>query len=75
MFSLFLTKLISLFVYPLGAAIFVGATALALSFTRWRHIGQVLLGIVLVVLWIAATPGFAKWLNWHLAVTIFPCRH
>jgi uncharacterized SAM-binding protein YcdF (DUF218 family) len=54
-------------VYPLGAAILVGATALLLSFTRWRHIGQVLLGVVVVVLWIAATPGLANWLNWRLA--------
>src|SRR5262249_14507816 len=56
-----------LFVYPLGAAIFVGASALALSFTSWRRIGQVLLGFALVALWLAATPIFAKWLNWQLA--------
>ena len=67
MFSLFLTKLISLFVYPLAATIFLGFAALALSLTRWRQIGQVLLGIMLVVLWIAATPVFAYWLNWQLA--------
>jgi uncharacterized SAM-binding protein YcdF (DUF218 family) len=28
--------------------------------------GQVLLGIVLVALWVAATPIFANWLNWRL---------
>jgi uncharacterized SAM-binding protein YcdF (DUF218 family) len=50
-------------VYPLGAALLIGATALILSFTSWRRIGQVLLGIVLVALWIAATPIFANWLD------------
>jgi uncharacterized SAM-binding protein YcdF (DUF218 family) len=44
----------------------VGATALALSFTRWRRIGQVFLGVALVTLWIAATPVFSNWLNWQL---------
>ena len=50
----------------MGAAILIGATALALSLTRWRHIGQVLLGIALAALWIASTPVFANWLNWRL---------
>ncbi|MGC1178198.1 MAG: YdcF family protein [Methyloceanibacter sp.] len=66
MTTLFLTKLLPLFVYPLGAAILVGATALALSFTSWRRIGQVLLGLALVALWIAATPVCANWLNLRL---------
>jgi uncharacterized SAM-binding protein YcdF (DUF218 family) len=64
--ALFLTKLLPIFVYPLGAAILVGAFALALSFTGWRRMGQALLGIALVALWIAATPVFANWLNWRL---------
>src|SRR5262245_13598912 len=71
LFSLFLTRLVSLFVYPLGAALLVAATAFALSFTSFHHIGQVLLGIALGILWVAATPGFAKWLNWRL-VSRFP---
>jgi uncharacterized SAM-binding protein YcdF (DUF218 family) len=61
-------------VYPLGIAIFVGFTALALSFTRWRRIGQVLLGFVLVALWMTATPCFANWLNWHLEARFPPVR-
>ena len=56
MITLFLTKLLLLLVYPLGGAMLVGAIALALSFTGWRRIGQVLLGFSLVALWIAATP-------------------
>jgi uncharacterized SAM-binding protein YcdF (DUF218 family) len=54
-------------VYPLGAALLAGAVALALSCTRWRRLGQVLLSFVLVGLWIAATPVFADWLNWRVA--------
>jgi uncharacterized SAM-binding protein YcdF (DUF218 family) len=61
-----LTKLVSLFVYPLGAAILIGATALVLSFTNWWRIGRVLFGCALAALWIAATPIFANWLNWRL---------
>lgn len=56
MITLILTKLLTLLVYPLAAAMLVGAIALALSFTRWRLIGQMLLGLALVALWIAATP-------------------
>ena len=63
---LLLTKFLSLFLYPLGAAILVGGAALALSFTRWPRVGQVLLGCVLAALWIAATPVFANWLNERL---------
>ena len=66
MTALFLTKLIPLFIYPLGAAITVSAIALALSFTNWRRIGQGLLGFTLIALWIAATPVFADWLTWRL---------
>ena len=70
--NLFLTKLVLLFVYPLGAAILVGAVALALSFNSWRRIGQGLLGCALVALWIAATPAFAHWLNWRVGSQIPP---
>jgi uncharacterized SAM-binding protein YcdF (DUF218 family) len=53
-------------VSPLGAAISLSGVALVLAFTRRRRIGQALLGIVLVALWIAATPAFATWINWRL---------
>jgi uncharacterized SAM-binding protein YcdF (DUF218 family) len=67
-----LTKLLSLFIYPLGAAILISASALALSFTSWRRIGQVLLGCALAALWIAATPAFANWLSWRLESQVPP---
>ena len=72
MTSLFLAKLLPIFVYPLGAAILVGALALALSFTNWRRIGQVLLGLALLTLWIAATPLCANRLNWRLQSELVP---
>ena len=72
MTSLFLTKLLPVFVYPLGAAILVGALALALSFTNWRRIGQALLGLALLTLWTAATPLCANWLNWWLQSELAP---
>ena len=56
MITLILTNFLTLLVYPLAAIMLVGALALALSFTRWRLIGQVLLGLALVALCIAATP-------------------
>jgi uncharacterized SAM-binding protein YcdF (DUF218 family) len=65
--TLFLTKLLFLFVYPLGAALLVCITALTLSFTPWRRSAQLLLSLALVALWIAATPGFASWLTWRVA--------
>jgi uncharacterized SAM-binding protein YcdF (DUF218 family) len=60
------------FLYPLGAAILIGVAALALSFTSWRRVGQALLGLAVVALWIAATPIFANWLNWRLESQIPP---
>lgn len=65
--TLFFTKLLALVLYPLSAAILLGAAALALSFTMWRRLGQFLLGSVLIALWIAATPIFADWFSWQLA--------
>jgi uncharacterized SAM-binding protein YcdF (DUF218 family) len=64
--TIFLTKFLAFFIYPLGTAIFVGGIALTLTFTRWSAIGQVLLGVSLGSLWIASTPVLANWLNWRL---------
>ncbi len=60
--SLFLSKLIPLFVYPLGAALVLGSAALVLSFTRFRVWGSALLAAALIVLWVASTPVLARWL-------------
>ena len=71
MTSLFLTKDLSLLVYPLGAA---SAIPLAICFTGWWRIGLALLGFALVALWIAATPFFANWLNWRLELQFPPVK-
>jgi uncharacterized SAM-binding protein YcdF (DUF218 family) len=62
----FLANLLPFFVYPLSGVLIISAAALTLSFTSWWRSGQVLLGVALGALWIAATPVFAKWLNWRL---------
>jgi uncharacterized SAM-binding protein YcdF (DUF218 family) len=60
--SLFLSKLLPVFVYPLGAALILGALALILLVLRFRQSGLFLLGVVLAGLWIGSTPIFANWL-------------
>ena len=60
--SLFLSKLVPLFVYPLGAVFVLGGLALVLSFTRFRMWGSALLAAALIVLWVASTPVLARWL-------------
>jgi uncharacterized SAM-binding protein YcdF (DUF218 family) len=65
---LFLSKLLPFFVYPLGAAIALGAVALFLSATRFRKLARALLGATLLALWLASTPLFANWLGRRLEV-------
>jgi uncharacterized SAM-binding protein YcdF (DUF218 family) len=69
-----LANLLIAFVYPLGAAILLFAAALALSFTKWRRVGQILFGVGLIILWIAAAPFFSNWLNWQLESQFPPVR-
>ena len=57
--SLFYSKLLPLLVYPLGAAIFLGLVALAMSFTRHRAVTRAVLALALVGLWVASTPTFS----------------
>ena len=66
MISFVLSKMLVVFVYPLGGAILVGAATLALTFTKWRRIERLMLGFALAVLWISAAPAFANWLNFRL---------
>ena len=59
--GLVLTKLLPLFVYPLGAAILLGIVVLALLGTGFRRSGSTLLALGLLALWVASTPAFANW--------------
>ena len=59
--SLFLSKLVPLFFYPVGATLLLLVVALGLSFRR-RALARVVAVLALVVLWVAATPAFSAWL-------------
>lgn len=61
--SLFVSKLLPIFVYPLGLAILLAAAALALSLVGWRRLAHAALAIGLVVLFVTSTPIFANWLT------------
>ena len=69
---LILTKALPLFVYPLGAAVLIGATVFLLEFSNRRRLRRVLLALVLSGLWISATPLFADWLSWQVASAALP---
>jgi uncharacterized SAM-binding protein YcdF (DUF218 family) len=59
--TLFLTKLLPVFVYPLGLAIgllLLGGLAAALS---WRRLSSAAVAVAVAWLWVAATPAFAEW--------------
>ena len=68
--TLILSKFLSLLIYPLGVVILIGVTAFILLFTRWRRTSQLLIGLALTILWIAATPIFARWLDLRLEVQV-----
>ncbi len=63
---LFLTKLLPVFAYPLGAAILLGLVVLALLVAGFLRAGGALLAIVLLALWIPSTPVFANWISLSL---------
>ena len=61
----FITKLLPVFVYPLGLAIILGMAALFLA-RRAPRSGRLALLASLAILWVASTPAFAQWLSWQL---------
>jgi uncharacterized SAM-binding protein YcdF (DUF218 family) len=69
---LFLTKLLPVFAYPLGAALLLGLAVLALLFTRFHRAGRALLALALLALWIPATPVFANWISLELELRYPP---
>jgi uncharacterized SAM-binding protein YcdF (DUF218 family) len=64
--SLFLSKLLPIFLYPLGAGILFGFLALLLLTIGFRKSAGVLLAVVLAGLWLTSTPVFANWLTLQL---------
>jgi uncharacterized SAM-binding protein YcdF (DUF218 family) len=59
---LFLSKLLPVFVYPLGLAIFIGLATLILLLFRFYRTAAALLALSLALLWLGSTPLFANWL-------------
>ncbi len=59
--SLFLTKLLPVFVYPLGAAISLAVVGVICSALRLRRLGMLSFVAGLLVLWVSSTPVFAMW--------------
>jgi uncharacterized SAM-binding protein YcdF (DUF218 family) len=64
--SLFLSKLLPVFAYPLGFALVLGLLAFLLSLSRFRTIASAILLVGLATLWVASTPTFAVWLTARL---------
>ncbi len=58
---LFLSKLVPMFVYPLGLG--VGLGVLAFAVLRWRTVARVILALSIAVLWVPSMPVFANWLS------------
>lgn len=69
---LYLTKLLPVFAYPLGAAILVGLVVLALLIFGRIRIARVLLALALAGLWVAATPAFSNWIGLRLELRYPP---
>lgn len=60
--ELFLSKLLPLTLFPLGASLVAGLGVLALLLLGHRRSAATVLTIVLLGLWAASTPAFANWL-------------
>lgn len=62
MISLLLSKLLPMFVYPVGLTILACMLALGLSFLGFVRTSRIVLAAGVALLWIASTPLFANWL-------------
>lgn len=63
--DIFISKLLPVFVYPLGVASLLAVLALVVL-RRWRGTARALLVLALAVLWVASAPAFSQWLLWQL---------
>ena len=64
--TLFLTKLLPLLIYPLGASILLLCIGWVILMFGRRRIGSSLVGLVIVALWTVSTPLVADWLQYGL---------
>ena len=60
------SKILPLFVYPVGLTIVAGFVALGFSLFGSVRTSRVIMALAIVLLWIAATPLFADWLTSNL---------
>lgn len=72
MTSLFLSKLLPLFVYPIGLTILAGVAALVFSLAGFAKTSRTLLAVGIGVLWIASMPLFSNWLYGQLEAEYAP---
>jgi uncharacterized SAM-binding protein YcdF (DUF218 family) len=59
--SYLLSKLLPLFVYPLGSSLLLSGMAWW-GWRRWQYVSRALLGLAILWLWIASSPVFSSWL-------------
>jgi len=71
--SLFLSKVLSLFIHPLSLGLLL-STVGAVASVWWRRVGLAVLGAGLLVVWIPSTPLFSDWLQGTLESRYPPAR-
>ncbi len=59
--SYLLSKLLPLFVYPLGSSLLLSLLAF-IGWRRWQRGARVVLGVAVLWLWVASSPWFSQWL-------------
>lgn len=62
MISLYLTKLLPLFVYPVSLTLLLAGCAGLFGFLRWRRLARFSSILAVLVLWVSATPVVAEYL-------------
>jgi uncharacterized SAM-binding protein YcdF (DUF218 family) len=60
-FLLYLTKLVTIFLYPLGLTLSLALVGLVLWLLYYRRAARACLGAALAILWVASTPVVANW--------------
>lgn len=60
--SLFLTKVLSLLIYPLFLGLLIVVTGGLLAY-RWNRVGWVLVGVGVLIVWVSSTPIVSTWLQ------------